>query len=977
MTAEAEAEPPPPPLRPRPTADDLLSILSVGSAVIDGIGSVGGGGGGVGDGGVGNGGGGRAARGGDDATAAASCSASWQDDVSVLPSGRRSFVREVRSLADALDGWGRARRSASREARGAPRGKEGVASGDDGEGASPRAEAAALDEVEGAASALRDAVSAYRGRALSSIDSLTKFWLPDGAEALRCASELARAGGELSSRLVRQLRWDLKLCEAIVSFLDSELYADGDRGDGGIDGRGARGGGGGGAGGGAAKLRAWASAADRAFCADAPFWRFVERAVHDELELDRAEEEGDAPELLNDEPSSRFVPIEELVGTAASKDEEGQSKDSVGREVAKGSLGLRDFIASSSSADEAAERFLRGECGVVRSDAGSIATLLLAGEEGCGKTHLLDALARSAALSAAGGKGAAGSAGRVVALRPTGADLTGNVVGSSEDRLVALFAYAERVASEGGRCLVLLDDVDALLSCDSGGDGAAGAEPRGAQHRVGLRRRALFLSILDALRDRPPSVDAGRVLLLCAARSVPEEISGRFDRIFRMGRPDEDGRRRLIASCLSPADVDGVSSPGGSAGVAQLLSLAVQHSAGRSASELARCCREAVLSCAREDDDGTSSTEWHEGSESAFERRLRRLEEIFRSRPPPSLRGGSLDGVVDMRVYTPEELRSGPNRDADGNLAMPLLGKDAERAKEMLMNAVITPLCQSDEINDLLYGGGTPDGGGGTRAESSVRAGALLTGPPGCGKSTLAHHCASLAACLHPRVSLLDVHCASLVRKEMGGSERAVRSLFASVRAAAPCVLLLEGIEDVAPERGNDATEGGTMDRMLSTFLTEMDGIESHTEIDGAEGAEDAGGVAIIGVTRDPRLLDPALLRPGRLGKTIILGTPDFDARREIASRQIQNVDIDFSSAGYFDPKSWDDVARFVALESAGRSAAEVVAICREASMECLREMNFELPKEGQRPKLRFEHFRRASGIVKGGAVGTTNLGSV
>ena len=110
-----------------------------------------------------------------------------------------------------------------------------------------------------------------------------------------------------------------------------------------------------------------------------------------------------------------------------------------------------------------------------------------------------------------------------------------------------------------------------------------------------------------------------------------------------------------------------------------------------------------------------------------------------------------------------------------------------------------------------------------------MRVGALLAGPPGSGKTSLAFHCASLAASAPGtnNVSLLDVSATSLVHKEMGGSERAVRALFAAARRAAPCIVLLDGIENVAPRRGKDTTTGGTMDRVLSTFLTEMDGIDT------------------------------------------------------------------------------------------------------------------------------------------------------
>jgi SpoVK/Ycf46/Vps4 family AAA+-type ATPase len=102
---------------------------------------------------------------------------------------------------------------------------------------------------------------------------------------------------------------------------------------------------------------------------------------------------------------------------------------------------------------------------------------------------------------------------------------------------------------------------------------------------------------------------------------------------------------------------------------------------------------------------------------------------------------------------------------------------------------------------------------------------------PGVHKTLLAYHCVAVAAKM-ARVLLLDVSATSLIHKEIRGLECAVQSLFVTVDAAVPCVLLINGIESIAPMRGNDTRMEGTMDRVLSTFLMEMDGIK-----DGGEGA--------------------------------------------------------------------------------------------------------------------------------------------
>jgi len=513
--------------------------------------------------------------------------------------------------------------------------------------------------------------------------------------------------------------------------------------------------------------------------------------------------------------------------------------------------------------------------------------------------------------------------------------------------LIGLFTYASRIVSTASgngprKCLIMLNDIGQIFSLSDDINEQSPRTSSSTLFSIGRRCKALFLTILDSFREHLPSATkgGGHLLLLCTSRSRCAEVIDRFDRTFRRGPPDETHRRQLITSCLSFGNADNVNDAAeyDDSTVESKLSLIVYHSTGRSAFELSQCCREALLICAK----STSTS----AENDIFLRRLQCLDKMLQTKSPRSLRGGSLDGIVDMRVYTPEELQSKLANDTNGEAKMPLLGAEAKRAYEALMNVVITPLCRSDEIRSLLYGGRNNDQG--VVDAKPIRVGALLTGSPGTGKTSLAYHCASLAAKMS-RVSLLDVSCTSLIHKEIGGSERAVQHLFAAVRAAAPCILLLDGIENVAPCRGNDNTSEGTMDRVLSTFLTEMDGIET-----GGDGV--SGNVAVIGVTHDPDLIDPSLLRPGRLEKTIALGVPDFEARKAIVAGQIRDIEIDFSSAGYFDPKSKDDLSKFVAMDSAGMSAVEVIAICREASMECLRELDFEATKE---PILTYQHFKR------------------
>ena len=837
---------------------------------------------------------------------------SWQQILSSLPKQRRDIILSLKKLATARRKWYNL--SAKDDA-------------DDGiqlQQLQNEESSDVLEEVEDSASTIRSCCTEYIQSIREYILALQKCWyhpssvlqhIQQSSNDQNNYSQLANIGYQLSTQLINQLQWDEKLCKTILTFLNEELYQDtiNVSND---------------------KLLVWSEAMLKMIKIDKSLWDFVEREVYDEtlLELDDDQE---PPEYLNGECSTQYINIEP-------SSEQLMEKSSIQENETEDEANLHERIVSSASLEEAVETFIQGNTSCRGDTNKCLTSILLVGEEGCGKTHLLNTIQQQYSSSSL----SSNKDDEVKILRPNyQVDLVGNSIGSTEDRLIALFTYATRyISSCTGRgrirkCIIMLDDIDQMfaLSNDITNDSSSNGDSS-TQYYIERRCKALFITILDALKEHNVyNNNDGHLLLLCTSRSKCGEVVDRFDRTFQRGQPDEKERYQLITSCLSPGKRYTVDSSQDD-NVDDLITLIVHHSAGRSAFELSQFCRETILRCAE-----ASST----NEESIFKHRLECLDKLLQTKSPQSVRGGSLDGVVDMRVFTAEELQSKLTTDSNGDIHFPLLGAEAKRAHESLMNVVITPLCRSDEIRALLYGGGDGRSSAVVNAKP-IRVGALLAGAPGVGKTALAYHCAALAAKMS-RVSLLDVSCTSLIHKEIGGSERAVQRLFTAVRAAAPCIVLLDGIESVALQRGNDNTTEGTMDRVLSTFLTELDGIET--------GGTTSGNVAVIGITHNPDLIDPSLLRPGRLEKTITLGAPDFDARLELVIRQIEDVDFDFSSAGYFDAKTKDDISNFVAMASAGMSAVEVIAICREASMVCLRELNFEAT---EKPLLRHEHFESA-----------------
>lgn len=144
-----------------------------------------------------------------------------------------------------------------------------------------------------------------------------------------------------------------------------------------------------------------------------------------------------------------------------------------------------------------------------------------------------------------------------------------------------------------------------------------------------------------------------------------------------------------------------------------------------------------------------------------------------------------------------------------------------------------------------------------------LRSGLLLYGYPGCGKTLLASAVAGECG-----LNFISVKGPEILNKYIGASEKSVRDLFERAQAARPCVLFFDEFDSVAPKRGHDST--GVTDRVVNQLLTQMDG------------AEGLSGVYVLAATSRPDLIDPALLRPGRLDKSLLCDMPDTDDRLDI-----------------------------------------------------------------------------------------------
>jgi transitional endoplasmic reticulum ATPase len=144
--------------------------------------------------------------------------------------------------------------------------------------------------------------------------------------------------------------------------------------------------------------------------------------------------------------------------------------------------------------------------------------------------------------------------------------------------------------------------------------------------------------------------------------------------------------------------------------------------------------------------------------------------------------------------------------------------------------------------------------------------GFLLYGPPGTGKTLLAK-----AVAREAEANFISTRSSDLLSKWYGESEQQISRLFARARQVAPCVIFIDEMDSLVPARGSGGgSEPNVTERVVNTILAEMDGIE------------DLQSVVVIGATNRPNLIDPALLRPGRLDELIYVTVPDEAGRKHI-----------------------------------------------------------------------------------------------
>ncbi|WP_421078185.1 CDC48 family AAA ATPase [Methanothermococcus sp. Ax23] len=385
-----------------------------------------------------------------------------------------------------------------------------------------------------------------------------------------------------------------------------------------------------------------------------------------------------------------------------------------------------------------------------------------------------------------------------------------------------------------------------------------------ASGEVERRMVAQLLTLMDGLESR------GQVVVI-AATNRPDALDpalrrpGRFDREITIGVPDRKGRKEIlqIHTRNMPLAED-----------VDLEYLAdVTH--GFVGADLAALCKEAAMKTLRRllPDIDLEKEEIPKEVLDKIEVTMQDFKEALKEVEPSALR---------------EVLVEVPNVKWDdiGGL---------EEVKQDLKEAVEWPLKHKDIFEKM-----------GIRPPKGV----LLFGPPGTGKTLLAKAVAN-----ESQANFISVKGPEIFSKWVGESEKAIREIFRKARQAAPTVVFFDEIDSIAPRRGSDIGGSGVAEKVVNQLLTELDGLEEPKD------------VVIIAATNRPDILDPALLRPGRLDRIVLVPVPSKEARYDIFKVHTKNM-----------PLAEDVDLKKLAEKTEGYTGADIEAICREAAMIALRE---------------------------------------
>ncbi|NWH19862.1 NVL protein, partial [Grus americana] len=500
---------------------------------------------------------------------------------------------------------------------------------------------------------------------------------------------------------------------------------------------------------------------------------------------------------------------------------------------------------------------------------------LLHGPPGCGKTLLAQAIAGELELPM---------------LKVAATEIVSGVSGESEQKLRELFEQAVSSAP----CVLFIDEIDAIT-------------PKREVASKDMERRivAQFLTCMDDLNN----VAATTQVLVIGATNRPDSLdpalrrAGRFDREICLGIPDEAAREKILRTLCRKLKL--------------LESFEFHHLArltpGYVGADLMALCREAAMCTVNRaliKSEKQKRKHMHAGGNTAEESmgvgtdnldELQRLLDLLKKQDPlPEEQLQQL--CIEMNDFIVALSSVQPSAKREGFVTIPdVTWADIgalEDIREELTMAILAPVRNPEQFKAL--GLTTP-------------AGVLLAGPPGCGKTLLAKAVANESG-----LNFISVKGPELLNMYVGESERAVRQVFQRARNSAPCVIFFDEVDALCPRRSD--RESGASVRVVNQLLTEMDGLENRQQ------------VFIMAATNRPDIIDPAILRPGRLDKTLYVGLPPPEDRLAI----LKTITKDGSRPPLDTDVSLEEIAYSQHCDC--YTGADLSALVREASICALRQ---------------------------------------
>jgi len=385
-----------------------------------------------------------------------------------------------------------------------------------------------------------------------------------------------------------------------------------------------------------------------------------------------------------------------------------------------------------------------------------------------------------------------------------------------------------------------------------------------------------LLTLMDGLKQRASVVVIG-------ATNRPNAIDaalrrfGRFDREIDIGVPDENGRLEIFRIHTRNMKLDDDVDPEAIA----------RETHGFVGADIAALCTEAAMQCIREKMDLIDIEE--ETIDAEVLDSMAVTHEHFRYALGVSNPSSLRETVVEVPNTTWEDI---------GGLT---------DVKRELRELVQYPVEHPEKFEKFGM---------------SPSRGVLFYGPPGCGKTLMAKAVANEC-----QANFISIKGPELLTMWFGESEANVRELFDKARGAAPCVLFFDELDSIARARGSSGGDaGGAGDRVINQILTEMDGMNAKKS------------VFIIGATNRPDIIDPAVLRPGRLDQLIYIPLPDEGSRMNILKSVLRKS-----------PVSPEVDLEYLAKTTHGFSGADLTEICQRAAKMAIRESierEIELEKE-------------------------------